>query len=130
MRFFVLAIGLSIASGPLMAGCNESLLLLDTWKIEAIDSDTNRLTTDFTFTGDRPIRMLDASAGFRDILGERINSFALERDVSLTEGATHQEVGRWGPYTFERLLDMNPDDVKPWVCVWAVVYQDGTVEKF
>lgn len=130
MRVLILAFGLSIAGDALMAGCNESLLLIDTWKIEAIDSNTNRLTTDFEFMGDRPIRMLDASAGFKDILGEVIGSFALKRDVSLTEGAAHQEVGRWGQYTFERLLDMNPNDVKPWVCVKAVVYQDGTIEKF
>ena len=130
MRFFTLAIGMVMASGPLMAECNESLLRLDSWQIEPIDSDTNRLTTNFTYVGERTIRMLDASAGFRDVLGERIASFALDRDVYLVEGASHQEIGRWGPYTFERLLNMNPDDVIPWVCVNAVVFEDGTVEEF
>ena len=137
MRFFVLVIGLSIASGPLMAGCNKSLLLFDSWTSEPINSDKVRLTSNFTYKGDRPIRMLDAKAEFRDILGEFIADFALERDISLIKGATHQVVktwdldfGLWVDFNVERLLDLNPTDINQWVCVEGVVYQDGNVEKF
>ncbi len=128
--FFVCAIVLLFGGSSAAAGCAQDILTFDTWEIDPIDDDTNRLTTNFTFVGDKPIRMLDASAGFEDVLGERIASFAMEKDLTLSKGDAHQEIGRWGRNTFERLLDMNPDDVVTKLCVRAVVYQDGTVEKF
>ena len=129
-KIVVVVVGLSAAASASCAGCADNVLTFDSWKIEPIDERTNLLTTEFTFVGAKPIRMLDASAGFGDVLGERIASFAIERDVSLAAGDKHTQVGRWGQFTFERLLDVRPEDVEATVCVKAVVYQDGTVEKF
>ena len=74
--------------------------------------------------------MLDARTSFEDILGKRIGWFPMERDIKLTRGSEYEEVGYWGPNTFERLLDMEPQDVIAKVCVKGVVYSDGAVEKF
>lgn len=118
------------AASTCSAGCADNVLSFDTWQIEPLDERTSLLTTEFTFVGSKPIRMLDASARFKDVLGKNIASFALESDVTLASGDTYKEVGRWGRLTFERLLDITPEDVQATVCVEGVVYQDGTVEKF
>ena len=110
--------------------CNLNLVELLSWSIAAEDSDTNRLDTSFRFNGTSAIRMIDASVGFSDILGGRIASFAMDRDVSLTPGQEFALSGLWGPYTFERLLDLKAEDVTVQVCVRAVVHADGTVERF
>lgn len=126
----VFVIALSFAASVCNAGCGDDILSLKGWQIEPIDEDTNLLTTEFSFIGPKPIRLLDASVEFRDVLGERIGSFALSRDVKLIKGDTHKETGRWGMFTFERLLDLHPEDVETRVCVLGVVYQDGEIEKF
>ena len=74
--------------------------------------------------------MLDARTRFDDVLGKKIGTFEMHRDVKLASGSTHEEVRYWGPNTFERLLDMDTQDVKTQVCVRGVVYSDGAVEKF
>lgn len=130
MRLHFLILSFFLVPGQLLADCNKDLIRLESWAIEPIDADTNLLTTNFTYLGSKPVRLIDASAQFSDILGEEIGSFALTRDVSFVAGSAHQEVGRWGQYTFERLLDMNRDDVVTSVCVRAIVYSDGTIEEF
>lgn len=110
--------------------CNFDMVTINEWRIEVVDPDTNRLIVSFTFHGDRPVRMIDASAQFQDVLGGRIASFALDRDVSLANGATFTQDGLWGPFTFERLLDMRREDVVARVCTKAVVHDDGEVKRF
>ncbi|MGB0960678.1 MAG: hypothetical protein ACPGVK_10540, partial [Halocynthiibacter sp.] len=78
----------------------------------------------------KPVRMIDASAGFKDVLGDRIASFALKRDMDIQPNDEFFEEGRWGPYTFERLLDIRKEDVVGWVCVKAVVFDDGEIEHY
>lgn len=116
-------------SQPVMA-CNYDLVRLIEWKITPESSDVNILETMFRYDGDRAIRMIDASVRVGDVLGGSIGAFVLTRDVNLQPGQKISEKGRWGRYTFERLLDMEAMDVKIDVCVSGVVYADGSVEQF
>lgn len=113
-----------------VAGCNAEMLTLTAWKITPLDATTNRLDTSFTYNGSKAIRMLDASAGFADVLGSNIASFALDRDMLLQPGQSFTQTGRWGQFTFERLLALKPEDVVTQTCLRGVVYGDGSVEKF
>lgn len=117
-------------SGMAQAACNADLIEFTSWSIEPIDSDSNRVVATFKSHADKPIRMIDASAGYIDALGERIGSFALERDVSIAPGATHTETGTWGLNTFERLLKLRPEEVTTFTCTKAVLYEDGTKVEF
>ena len=125
---FLTAIFLCL-SQPVMA-CNYDLIRVIEWKITPENSDVNVLETSFRYEGDRAIRMIDASVRVGDVLGGSIGVFVLTRDVDLEPGHEISEKGRWGQFTFERLLDMEANDVKFDVCVSGVVYADGSVEQF
>lgn len=100
------------------------------WSIKPINANTNNLKITFKSHLKKPIRLIDASAGFKDALGERIASLAIERDTSVSPGEEFHHNGRWGQFTFERLLKLNPEDVIPYACVRAVIYTDGAKETF
>ncbi|MER8615963.1 hypothetical protein NKG99_03780 [Mesorhizobium sp. M1409] len=121
---------LMLLTGTAHAGCNETLLTFTDWSIEALDAQTNEMTTTFKSNAVKPIRMIDASAGYRDALGASISSFALNRDVSIQPAGTYAETKTWGPFTFERLLGLKHDEVATYVCVKAVLYDDGTKQEF
>ncbi|WP_368184158.1 hypothetical protein [Aestuariibius sp. HNIBRBA575] len=114
----------------LWAGCNYDLVTVSTWEITPIDDRTNLLRTHLGWQGDGIVRMIDGSVEFKDVLGGRIASFALNRDEFHIPGRIIVQEGRWGPHTFERLLDMNFDDVVTSVCVRGIVHDDGRVEQF
>ncbi|MDR2309788.1 MAG: hypothetical protein LBE54_02245 [Brucellaceae bacterium] len=121
---------LFLMCGTANAACNDQLLEFVSWSIKPLDADTNEMTAIFKSHAEKPIKMIDASAGYKDALGGRIGSFALERDVAIAPGGSHTETGRWGQNTFERLLKLKPEEVTTSVCVRAVLYDDGTKETF
>ena len=113
--------------------CNrgtDEVLSVKEWSIEPIDNRTNLLTVTYSSTLPKPVRMIDASAGFIDALGGEIGRFTLERDVTLSVGREHTETGRWGLFTFERLLTLRHEEVQTFVCTRSVLYSDGTKEEF
>ncbi|WP_375568795.1 hypothetical protein ABWH92_12405 [Ahrensia marina] len=69
--------------------------------------------------------MLDASVQFSDVLGGRIASYAVTRDLTLGPGEQFEQTGRWGLNTFERLLDLDPDDVVVTTCVRVAISDEG-----
>jgi len=129
MGFKTLAAVIMVFSQPVVA-CNYDLVTLTDWEITPENDRLNILNTTFLFTGEREIRMIDASVRFSDILGGNIASFAMDRDLRIEPGAEFNQTGRWGMYTFERLLDMEQADVETRVCVRGVIYVDGTSEVF
>ncbi len=121
----------AIIAMPAYAGpCNRDMLSVAAWSIEPIDAETNWLKTEIKSTSDKPIRMIDAMVSFQDALGGSIASFEMNRDASIPAGGAVEETGRWGRYTFERLLNLRHDEVTTSICVKAVVYEDGTIERF
>lgn len=109
---------------------NAELLTVTEWAIEPIDDQYNSLTVTTTSQMVKGTRMIDASVGFVDALGGHIASYTVDRDAKIAPGGSFEQTGRWGPYTFERLLGLEPEDVSAYTCVRAVLYDDGTKEEF
>lgn len=121
---------LAMMTSAAHAGCNESLIEFTSWSIKPIDAQNNQIVATFKSNSAKPIRMLDTSAGYKDALGETVGTFSLNRDVSIAPGAMYSETKTWGPYTFERLLKLKPEEVTTFTCTRAVLYEDGTKEEF
>lgn len=109
---------------------SADLLTVSEWSIEPIDERANKLVVTTTSHMEKGTRMIDASVGFIDALGGHVGSYTMDRDAKIGSGGTYEQTGRWGQFTFERLLDLLPEDVSPYVCVRSVLYDDGTVERF
>jgi len=112
--------------------CQGSLDLLQVsdWSISPIDEDTNSLSVTLSNSGDNAIRMIDGSVAFQDALGGHIASYSIDRDAQIEAHGSFEETGRWGPYTFERLLKLKADEVEAYACVRAVLFADGSKEEF
>lgn len=130
MNRIALAVFMTLAASSAMAQCNTDLLTVSDWSIKPIDKETNSLTVVLKSNADKPIRMIDGQYGFEDALGGHIASAAITRDAAIPPGGTYTETGRWGPYTFERLLTLKHDEVTPTICIRAVLFEDGTKEMF
>lgn len=130
---FTLAV-MAVFTSPVHAApwCNGSLdaMSVSSWKIAAVDSQTNRLEVTVESHFARPVRMVDAAVGFVDALGDEIGRFALTRDVTLGPDETYTQTALWGLHTFERLLALEHAEVGAFVCVKAVLYADGSKEAF
>lgn len=132
MRMILLAAIITGAS-PAAALCRDDLLTVIDWNAELIDpAPALRFSLDVTvrYEGDRPIRMIDGSIGFDDVLGNRIGRMGMDPDTAMQPGDEHTFTGQWGRNTFERMLDMQPDDVVASTCIDGMVYADGEVVKF
>lgn len=123
-----------LMTAPALAGASCSgttdLLQVSSWSIEAIDARTNALTVAVTNTADKPIRMIDGSVGFVDALDEEIARYAIDRDANIPAKGVFEDTGQWGPFTFERLLKLRPEEVIAFACVRSVLYEDGSKETF
>lgn len=125
-----LAVAVVLISQAASAACNTSILEVTDWKIEPIDKDTNELSYTIKSNADKDIRMVDGQLGFRDALGGRIGPLGIKRDAVIPAGGTFSDKGQWGPYTFERLLNLKKEEVTPYTCIRAVLYDDGSKEEF
>ena len=108
----------------------SNLMKVTEWSITPIEADRNYMTETLVYTGTKPIRMIDGSISYSDVLGKHIASKAIHRDVSIEPGGVYVQKGNWGLATFERLLKMNRSDVMVVACIRGVVYADGTKETF
>ncbi|OMQ41677.1 hypothetical protein [Ensifer sp. 1H6] len=106
------------------AACNADLLSIDEW------SDRNiEVTVTVNSRAQKPIRMLDADFGFKDVLGGHVAADTFDRDVEIAGGGSATTIRKWRT-TFERLLKLKYDEVTAYACVRGVVYEDGTKEEF
>ncbi|PJR13972.1 hypothetical protein CEJ86_19730 [Sinorhizobium meliloti] len=85
---------------------------------------------DLRSTAPKPIRIIEALVYFRDALDEDIGSLPIERDAHIPVGALYTRLMRPAPAHFNRLINLRKQDVVSHVCVFAVLYEDGTKEKF
>ncbi len=129
-RLMVGVVLATAATLPAMA-CNSEMLTVVDW--QAIKNEQNRffpyvLEATVQYNGDRPYRMVHAGVMFADVLGKGIGQVNLERDQNVTPGET---IIADGLVTVdERIATINRADVVTRTCVWSIVYDDGTVEKF
>lgn len=75
----------------------------------------------------RGIRTIDGHLFFSDVLGVEIGMHTIKPDVEIDENGTHIELLS---DNLTRLKSIKPDDLIIELCVLAVVYSDGAIERF
>jgi len=128
---FALSVVLCLAISPGWA-CDRELLTVESWSARQSERGVTgfvELDVAYQFNGDRPVRMIDGRIAFYDVLDELIGSVLIERDQTLAPGSTAQETQLLTSRA-SRLVVMAHEDVVTNTCVEAVVYDDGTVERF
>lgn len=131
MRSILPALALAvIGASPALSACNDDLLIISNWSIKPIDSHMNELSFTVRSSAGKAIRMLDAQLRFTDTLGATIGPLTIERDVAIPARGSFTGTRVWGPFTIERLLKVNAEDITAHACVHAVVYDDGSKEIF
>jgi predicted N-acyltransferase len=122
---------LGVTISPATA-CNRDLFSVLDWRVEAAaDGEYVRTKAyaDIEYRGSAGYRMIQAAVMFSDVLGNALLSINVDRDRHATVGesltVSEAFVGR-----DSRISTINRDDVVSRVCVWSIVYDDGTVEKF
>ncbi len=131
MRRILLGLALAlIGASPALSACNDDLLTISNWSIKPIDSHMNELSFTLRSSAEKGIRMLDAQVRFTDRLGATIGPLTIQRDVAIPASGSFTGTRVWGPFTIERLLDVNAEDITAHTCVHAVVYDDGSTDVF
>lgn len=131
MRRVLWALVLVLAgTAPALSACNDDLLTISRWSIKPLDSHMNELSFTVRSSAGKGIRMVDAQLGFTDALGATIGPLEIDRDITIPAGGTFTGKRVWGPFTIERLLKINADDITAYTCVRAVIYDDGSKETF
>lgn len=117
-------------AGECPAGRSD-IIRLDEWSAEPGDARTVALTIRFTNVSDRSFRMVDGGVSFADVLGRSLGGVALPEDTALAPRQSEvREFNMLAAGGMERLPSVSPSDVRAISCVRAVVYDDGTVERF
>lgn len=130
MKLFISATLLLGASAPAIA-CNSEMLEVQSWQATA--NEGNKffpvdLVATVEYQGDRSYRMIHAGVVFADALGQNLGQINLERDQKVAPGDMIEVDGLVDAK--DRLLTINRDDVVTRTCVWSIVYEDGTIERF
>lgn len=88
------------------------------------------ITITYRNIGDKPIKMIDASVWFWDVLGKNIGGVELNRDIKIAVGAEGIEKFRVPSAGFERLTNLDALDVEGLICTEAALFDDGTKQQF
>jgi hypothetical protein len=79
----------------------------------------------------KPVKLINGSIGFFDLVGERIIGIKLERDVKIEPGKEASFRGNYGINQFinseMRLKDLAPEDVRAQLEVKKIVFRDNTI---
>lgn len=126
-----IAAALLIGTAVPASACNSEMLVVRDWGAAANDGNKFfpvSLSANVEYKGARPYRMIHAGVMFADVLGANLGQINLERDQVVAPGDILIVDGLVDAK--ERLLTVNRDDVVTRTCVWSIVYDDGTIEKF
>lgn len=131
MRFAIL-ISL-LAATPAMA-CNTDFISVQDWQVQNIERSGMSgpyATISYRLNADRSVRMIDASIRFEDALGGSMGTLSVDRDVRLSPGEVATLEGFYpGASSIARIPNVDPADVQVTTCTRAVVFHDGTVQRF
>lgn len=130
MKWLIAATLMIGVSGQALA-CNSEMLAVQDWQASANEGNKIvpvSLSATVQYQGARSYRMIHGGVMFADVLGGNLGQVNLERDQSVAPGDVIEVDGLVGAK--DRLLTINRDDVVTRTCVWSIVYEDGTVEKF
>lgn len=112
--------------------CNDQFFELEDWSASATEDGRNirtLMTVDLNYRGERPYRMIHGAALFSDALGNALVTVPFDRDAQVEPGQTVEAKGAFIGKD-SRITTINRDDVVVRPCVWSIVYEDGTVDKF
>lgn len=116
------------------SSCDGSpdILALDNWNIKKVDGFISGMdiTVSVKSHAAKPFRMIDASYTFSDKLGRRIAGFKIDPDLKAKPGEIVSSTNGYTGSEMDRVPKMNREDVIVSTCVTAVVYDDGTQERF
>src|SRR5690606_26324405 len=104
--------------------CNPDLISVQDWEVKHVERSGMpgaSVSVTFTLNWPQPIRMIDASVQFQDLLGGYIGGVALDRDTRLSNGETTTDSGIYLGTDFTRIPEMERDDVMVTTCTRAVV---------
>ncbi len=81
---------------------------------------------------DKPIKLVDGTLLFTDLLGEKLIAIKLDRDAKYPAGKTASTSGAWNVNTFDssggegRMTTISHDDVKATLLIRNVVFGDNS----
>ncbi len=79
---------------------------------------------------DKPIKLVDGTLLFTDLLGEKLIAIKLDRDAKYPAGKTASNSGAWNVNTFDssegRMTTISHDDVKAMLFIRNVVFGDNS----
>lgn len=129
MNRILMAMLLLGAAAPAYA-CNSEMMEVIDWHAVEISSPffPYRLTAEVRYEGPKPYRMIHAGVMIDDVLGQNLGQVNLARDAQVQPGDTLIADGQ--VTVRERLGTVNRADTVIRTCVWSIVYDDGTIEKF
>lgn len=136
MRLMIAGVVALLASQTAAAECPRgvaTIVKLESWTVRNVEdsiSQDHALTLSLINSAPTAFRMIDGAVWFSDALDRDIVSVKLPPDLTLDPGgkATSERFFRKG--IVDRLLEAQPSDVQAIVCVEAVVYSDGSEERF
>jgi hypothetical protein len=113
-------------------------LILDDWDFSSGDGDFGRSFYEITLklrnAGTKPIKLVDASVQFADLLDSHLYGIKISPDLSLAAGGTHEDKGRYDINQFineqTRMKGMKKADIKATLTVHRIVFTDNTVVSF
>lgn len=104
----------------------DRILKLEDWSAKP-DGAGTRITLRLALRGDKPVRMVDGKVSFYDALDGSVGSYPIDRDAHIAPGKPYEQKDF---YTKGRLENLKHEEVTSKVCVYAVLYEDGTKETF
>lgn len=130
MKLLAIAAVIAAASAPAYGACNSDMLKVVDWQIgeSRISLLPYRIEATVRYEGARPYRMIRAGVILDDALGMNMGQVNLTQDQNVAPG---EEVLADGQVSVsKRLGDVAREDVVARACVWSIVYDDGTEERF
>lgn len=132
MKALALGLGIAFAATQVAHACNDELFSINDWQVKASEDGRNVRTVvgaDVTYKGARVYRMIHGAVLFSDALGNALVTVPIEADANVEPGDSFAASGAFLGST-SRITSINPDDVIAETCVWSIIYDDGTVERF
>jgi len=107
---------------------SPDVLKIESWEASPRRTSGATVTMVLRNVGERPIEMVDATAWFRGELGEGIGGIYVSRDAKIDAGSTFTQTSNM--VGFGRLVTVDKKFVHALACAKAVLYRDGTKERF
>lgn len=110
-------------------------IVATSWSAKPADSgfgQSTHLSVTLENKSDTPIRMIDGTVFFDDVLGRSIVNISISEDARIDAQGTFQQSGTYQSFggNIERLVQVEKTDVVVTTCVKALVKGDGSVVSF